>query len=307
MASKTKINKKTKTKTKTNKRKKGTHTRRRRRKQKAGNINKIKVIYPINYQVGIENAIFQLPNDNKFYVIKVPNENQNLEKIAYTLKDDEILGAGNGVFTFIIGTEIDDSGMETIHIWSRKVMSIQEIYTKHVNIMQSSEKIYLKKQERLPLTDVEQHDGIIDSILYAGELEIRNEKVAILNLLSGSYMLNFIDARTPSIEVIEHIEQLLKTIVGIDEVIIDKSGKTFINERFNMTSDLLHTYVCLGLNVYVFDTKDESKKFLNKSINMAKLKGRYDIEKRMKNASQMEQLRFQIEELERWEPPMLTC
>lgn len=305
MRSKTKKNN-TK-KMKTNKRKKGRHTRGKRRKQKAGNLNKIKVIYPINYQVSIENASFQLPNDNKFYVIKVPNENPKLQEISHTLKDDEILGAGNGVFTFIIGTEMDDSGMESIHIWSRKVMSIQEIYTKHVNIMQSSEKIYFKKEQRLPLTDVEVHDGIIDSIFYAGELEIRDEKVAILNLLSGSYMLNFIDARNPSIEVIEHIEQLLKTIVGFDEVIIDKSGKTFINQRFNMTSDLLHTYVCLGANVYVFDTKEESKKFLNKSIDIAKLKGRYDIEKRMKNASQMEQLTFQIEQLQRWEPPMLTC
>jgi hypothetical protein len=285
------------------------HKNKSEQNQKGG--NPIKVLYPINIQISIEQPLFQLPKDNNYYVIQIPNENMKIQDLSHTLKNDEILDTGNGIYTYIIGNEINDMGEEVIHLWCKKVLSVQEINTKHTHIIESSEKIFLKKQNGIPLTKEELHDGVIDSILYAGEIAVREGMHISANFLSGSYMLDVVDARNPSTYVIEDITQILKNILRIndDQITIDTTGKTYINnEDLPMTSELMMNYVCFGAHVYIFESKKNAKKYLEKPIALARLEGQYNIFKRMGNQEKTNSLFIEINNLKSEpDPPKVEC
>jgi len=259
-----------------------------------------RVNYPQNFQVSIDNALFQLPNDNRYYAIEIPHKNkEKIQEMTPLLIDDEILSADDGVYTYIIGTNLLT---DEVHIWYKKVHSIQEIETKHTNIVEACEQTYFKIVNGYEISETDKKYGVIDYIIYAGEIRKMTECFEI-NLISGSYMLNVVNSTNPCDYVVNDIVSLFYRKLKIS-VIIDITGKTFITEsEYRMTAELLEKYVRSGANVYIFSAKQQAMKYLNRKINMAKLKARYDIALRVKNNSaQLEQLKMEMEDIDSLKP-----
>lgn len=262
-----------------------------------------RVNYPQNFQVSIENALFQLSNDNRHYTIEIPLSNKsNIQEMTPLLIDDELLTAEDGVYTYIIGTDL----LENMHIWCKKVHSVQEIETKHINIVEACEQTYFRIVNGYDLSETDKKYGVIDYIIYAGEIR-KTADYFDINFISGSYMLNVVNATNPCNYVIEDVLALLHNL-KIDNFEIDTSGISYINEKqHSMTPELLEAYVRSGANVYIFSTKQSATKYLNRKINMAKLKARHQIALRMKNNHQLEQLKMEIEDLESLNPISWSC
>ena len=255
---------------------------------------------------GIENKIFQLKDDDNFYLIL--DERYDLgqiNKINTLLKDNEIFGAvitNPTIFTYIIGTQMeykepnilvrDDTNppetnqicdVDKMHIWAKIALSTQEINTKHNNIIIDSYKIYeninksIINKEKIDDTDL--FNGVIDRIYYAGELAISKDKdnkndikyKVNINFLSGTYMAGGgINATNPPEQTINCIKKFFTDKFGATSVTI--SHTTFINNI--ITRHLLDEYIRnANLQVGVFKKREDAIKYKNKKLDLAKIQG----------------------------------
>ena len=268
-------------------------------------------------------SLFQLENDpSSFYLIDI-DKHLEFDKIITLLKDSDIFTEDDGVFTWIIGTQLNDNltsnGPPTscdpseLHLWSKKVKSIQEIRTKHLDIIISSLSnkniISSNEADKEDIKDA-LYDGVIDYILYAGELMkktvIENgiEKcILTINFLSGTYMSGIVDAENPNQYTKDCIENVFMNIarekdlnLNID-IRFDTSVETFINNKYKMTLPLLQEFIYRGAKVYKFLNKSDALVMRDKPLNLAKLQGYLSMYERMKNNNLIQDTLNKINEL----------
>jgi hypothetical protein len=252
---------------------------------------------------------FQLNDDpSSFYLIEIENKLEFNQMISL-LKDSDIFTEEDGIFTWIIGTQLNNNltsnGPPTscnpsdLHLWSKKVSSIQEIRTKHIDIILSS----LSNKNIISSRDADQddikdalYDGVIDYILYAGELRkktIRQNGMEYcsltINFLSGTFMDGVVDAENPSEYTKRCIENIFTNIAREDQIDLnvnvqfDTSVKTFINDEYKMTRPLLEEFMHRGAKVYKFSNKADMLAVKNKAMNIVRLEGILPMYQRMKN------------------------
>jgi len=254
----------------------------------------------------IENKLFQFNDDDKFYLILDDKFSlERLNKFNSILKDDEIFGVKIGtdtIFTYIIGSQVDitennqlirdiitpsmnrNCDLQNMHIWAKLALSTQEINTKHNSILNDSYINYLNIQNSIlndtQINKTDRFNGIIDRIFYAGELKIDKNNNVYINFLSGTFMdRDKIPCDNPPEESKICIETFFKNI-NAKTVTIDTSCKTFIDKP--MTRDLLDNYLDAGLEVGVFNTKQDALNYNRKQIDLAKLQSIITNKKRSK-------------------------
>ena len=208
--------------------------------------------------VSIEKNVFEY--NNKWYVIYKKCDNMNNQVIEnlsplLVLDNPDNNNLDTGVYVWVIATDKDDN----IHLYAKKTLFLQEIQTKHNNL------VYDLQNNKLP-------NIRFNELYYAGELQINNEeelKKLNFNFLSGSYMLG----RTPDTpELREIVLEFFKSKFPNYETTYDDTNKTFItpetfkmdDERFNLLKQ-----VCPG-NIYVFDNNNDAISFSNLLLNNAK-------------------------------------
>jgi hypothetical protein len=202
---------------------------------------------PKEISLSIDQNIFQ--HNGKWYVIYKNCDNMNNEVInkispLFELnKPDNVLQPG--VYTWMITTD----ERNTPHLYVKKTLFLQEIQTKHSNIVYD-----LRNNTK---------EGNEGNIYYAGELKISDHRELNFNFLSGSYMLGraltepnedavlkFFTSKFPRYEVtydkITPGEE--KTYITADEFVMDE-------ERFELLKR-----VCPG-NIYEFDNQKDAKTF----------------------------------------------
>jgi hypothetical protein len=210
-------------------------------------------------------------------------KNSQISKMNDILTGDEL--TEDGVYTWIIGTKMNLNTIEEqenlescdtdkLYIWLLQSISEQEIGSKHYDIM-------LKLQSRLEqlnsdITDEERKmietDGIIDELFFAGELRKEGNNITV-NLLSGSYMADVIDATNIPDDKKDCIERVLRTRIEDEEhsfnIIFDESARTLINTPINLST--LINYAHAGVKVYMFNDRNDIVKYSRSGIEIAKL------------------------------------
>jgi len=213
--------------------------------------------------VAIEKNVFQY--NGKWYVIYKDCDNMTndvIEELSPLKKLDDPLSnyLEPGVYVWVISS--DTSG--SIHLYAKKTIFVQEIQTKHHNI------IYDLQNDKDP--------GIVlNELYYAGELQVDGDVKQInLNFLSGSYMLD----RTPQTdELRKPVLNFFKDMFPKYEIIYDNSMKTYITgDTFKMDETLFNILkkVCPG-TIYEFDTKDDAMRFSKFEMNNIKLETQIEI------------------------------
>lgn len=264
--------------------------------------------------------LFQLENDSSFYLIDVDNH-LDFNNIITLLKDSDIFTEDDGIFTWIIGTQLNNNltsngppiscNPSELHLWCKKVKSIQEIRTKHLDILTSSlsnKNIILSNEADKDDIKDALNEGVIDYLLYAGELikqtiiENGIEKcILTINFLSGTFMNGVVNSINPSQYTKECITNLFVNIVKEEELNLnldihfDTSSQTFINQK--MTLPLLNEFIYRGAKVYKFLNKSDAMTFKNKALNLARLQASLAMYERMNNSDLIQQTLNKINEI----------
>ena len=247
----------------------------------------------------------------EYFRVDINNlENPRISEMNDLLVDDEII-ADPGVYCWILG-EITNPG-ET-HIYAKKSESIQEIQSKHVNIV----------REIMLSDEVKGLHGCGFKVLYAGEVKVEiNKKGRVsleFNFLSGTFM-----ADRPDISSGNHADAInitlhyFATLVAKDRlhqpINYDGSFQTFITRK--MTKDDILNYMSLGANVYRYPTeeafKDSSRLYRNKMNEYGKqqrlqnmITHRYtSVEDKAKFQLELEQSQQYLVELDHYHEPFL--
>jgi hypothetical protein len=227
--------------------------------------NRIDVLYERNKQhytceklpdsVDIAFKDFKIEKPGKpteYFRVDINNlENPRISEMNALLVDDEII-AEPGVYCWILG-EITNPG-ET-HIYAKKSESIQEIQSKHINIV----------REVMLSEEVKGVHGCGFKILYAGEVKVEINKRGLVtlefNFLSGTFMADRDDiiSGNPA-DAINIVLYYFANIFGRDKIKnIKYNGtyQTFITRQ--MTKDDILNYMSLGANIYKYPTEEAFK------------------------------------------------
>lgn len=204
------------------------------------NIDDVSIMFPI----------FKLENESYYSIDIANNDNPELFAEEPVLQWDEI--QDDGVYVWIIG--LNHQG--EITLWAKKVRTVQEIQTKHINIV----------KELL-------RDGFITSILFAGELNKMMDEISF-NVLSGTFMTNnsdkYVKGRSKYLQknharIIRIITNILDTLLQPTFIINDDNIKTFIN--IPMTADVLQRYRRNGANVYKYPNEDTAYEYRDENVS----------------------------------------
>ena len=237
-------------------------------------------VIDLEYAIPISEESSQFPGimfpefkiNESFYSIEIDNKNNPmLLKISPILEWDEMLGQP-GTYCWLIGIGFDINRNPIIKLWAKKADSIQEVQTKHFNIIQEL-------------------GENITTILFAGELrhnglnigtELRQNASLEFNLLSGTFMspsgisteerLKYITEHQA--HIVDVIQNIISENTGIpkeniiynQEVEITNNRpkpKSYITEQ--MTLELLQTYKNLGAMIYKYPTQEISDLYRNNS------------------------------------------
>lgn len=263
--------------------------------------------------VDIQYKDFKIEKPGKpteFFRVDINNlENPRISEMNHLLEGDEII-AEPGVYCWVLG-EITNPG-ET-HIYAKKSESIQEIQSKHINIVRE---IMLSDSVK----DV--HDCGF-KILYAGEVKVEiNKKGRVsleFNFLSGTFMADRDDMSEGKVaDAINITLYYFATIFGrdkIENIRYDGSYQTFITRK--MTKDDILNYMSLGANIYRYPTeqafKDSSRLQRKKMDEYGKqqrlqniITHRYtSVEDKAKFQLELEQSQQYLVELEHYHEPFL--
>lgn len=223
-------------------------------------------------KVGLSGSIFEL--DNYGYYIHsdtadIHHENPILDKMSSLLKDDEILGGPNGVYTWVIAANKDDG---TVHLYSKYTLNFQETQTKHMNIIR--ELGY--SSEELSTNQATSRSGIINKYMFAGECLkecVRENCKLQFNLLSGSFMSNIYDATSIDVSVKEQLNKILHDILPETNIEIVESDKTFItssSKYTKMTIDKINDLIAAGFPIYKFNLENPKEANIFKTIKTSR-------------------------------------
>ena len=253
-----------------------------------------KVEYPYKTDVDIAYKVFEC--NHKFCCITGITNKDQINQMNPLLKDDEIVGSEDEIFTFIIGSqyfidtdakEINDDSTDNdgtcdvskMHIWAKRAMSIQEILSKHGRMLIESsinrDTITTAFQNNINISDTTISNGIINKLYYAGEMKKKKNKLSI-NFLSGTFMDGVINARDVPDHVKNCVRTFLQTLYPFNiDIDIDESGETYVTEI--MTPLQLDQFVKRNaINVSVFDTEKEANEYSKHSSNLELYKMRLD-------------------------------
>jgi hypothetical protein len=282
--------------------------------------NRIDILYERNKQhyicqelpsgVDIQYKDFKIEKPGKpteFFRVDINNlENPRISEMNALLLDDEII-ADPGVYCWVLG-EITNPG-ET-HIYAKKSESIQEIQSKHINIV----------REVMLSTDLKDVHECGFKILYAGEVKVEiNKKGSVsleFNFLSGTFMAERDDISSRNIaDAINITLYYFATILGTRRINYDGSYETFITRQ--MRKDDILNYMSLGANIYRYPTEEafkDSSRLQRKKMNeygkqqhLQHIIGhRYtSAEDKVKFQRELEQSQNHVIELEHYHDPFL--
>ena len=270
------------------------------------------VSYPFKDKSGIMKKVFTLENDPKFYVIKKLINETRFNQYVYTYKDEEVPYGPDGIFTYRLGSQCNvdvanktisrnlsnDCDLDRMHIWTRPSLTVQEINTKHMNILTDSDSRYDEIinsfNNNIPIDNLTLYNGIIDQIFYAGELH-KNGNQATINFLSGTYMTGVISCSSPSPEVIECITNFFRKLNM--SCTVDTSCKTLITDP--MTREMLDAHIRAGdLEVYVFDSEADASGLDTRELKISRLLGKKAMVERQAARVPSEQLTKQLSDLQ---------
>jgi hypothetical protein len=193
----------------------------------------------------VENNCIKL-NDN-YYYIKIDNlRKDDLYLNQRLIPNTELKKQTNGVYVYIIGSIRDE-----LNLISVKVLTINEIGTKHRDIFKRLHGIYF------------------DKIHYSGEF-IKTGNTIQYNFVSGSYMAGNVDFKNPGEEHIRNVDSVFSSL-GFNPSF---SSETLVNnETLILTIDNLQELLRYGAEIFEFKTKahckaNENYKFLTLSHKM---------------------------------------
>lgn len=236
---------------------------------------------PYKEEVGIQYERFKIGNYG--YIINIDNHtNKEVSKITPILTDADAGGGEDGVYCWIVSGSVGGSvGGSDKHFFCIRVISPQEIQTKHINMMRE---LCVEPESINPLL------GSIDKYYYAGEFLKKpiescssggGESCSEINInfLSGTFMVDKINAKSPSKDVIKDVTEIFENVFPGSQINIDTTGDTFITNSspyIQMTETKIYDYIAAGATVYKLDLTNppEEKifKFLNGGINIAYIK-----------------------------------
>jgi hypothetical protein len=199
-------------------------------------------------QMGAEQNVVKI-DGNYYYFKAMPKRSPFIDKITYILEGDELISEP-GVYVYVIvGNPINNKPI----LFSKKVVSPQEIQTKHNDL----------------LSDVHDKLGLdINSLYYAGEIivEIHGDEIILkFNYLSGTYMIDIIDPDDPK-ENVQFVIDILQSELKNPNIIYEyvPGLQTFItSQRVPLTLSIIQDLLHSGANIYVIDEATQLQYGLN--------------------------------------------
>ncbi len=230
---------------------------------------------PYNEEVGIQYEKFIIGDYG--YIIDIDNHtNKEVSKITPILTDADAAGGEDGVYCWIVGSSDSDKQRRFFCI---RVISPQEIQTKHINMVRE---LCVESESINPLL------GSINKYYYAGEFLKKpiescssggGESCSEINInfLSGTFMVDKINATSPSEDVIKDVTEIFKKVFPPgSQINIDTTGQTFITNSspyIQMTEAKIYDYIAAGATVYnLYLLNPQENKifnFLNGGIDFA--------------------------------------
>lgn len=175
------------------------------------------------------------------------------------LENDSICNLEKGIYTWLI---VSHNGVPGIYLL--KTLSIQEIHTKHSNILQKIYELYPNETYFLH---------------YAGELMKPEENKLIMNFASGTYMAGNMQNTMRSIyvdEVRHFIENICKTKNIIIEFVENDTISFINNENLKLTINDLKMYLDCGGYIRRFETMEGCNKYKSIVRQNETLRNRYN-------------------------------
>jgi hypothetical protein len=205
---------------------------------------------PDDVDIGFKDFKIEKPGkDTEYFRIDIPHlENPRISEMNSLLEGDEII-AEPGVYCWVLG-EITNPG-ET-HIYAKKSESIQEIQSKHANIV----------REVMLSDEVKGVHECGFKILYAGELRVEINKrgrVSLeFNFLSGTFMADRDDMSEGKVaDAINITLYYFANIFHPERIKYNGTYQTFVTRK--MTKDDILNYMELGANIYRYTTEEQFK------------------------------------------------
>jgi len=216
-------------------------------------------ITPTYMPVSPQHSLIRL-NGDYYYIKSVPDRSEYIDKITYPLTRDEII-AEPGIYVYVIvGDPITNEPL----LFAKKTLSIQEIQTKHMELLSD-----IVDKLKIPIT----------TLYYAGEImvEINTANIIVkFNFLSGTYMENKINPDDPQgNDVI--VAEILKRNIGelSDKPILYEylpGIKSLINiQHLPASMDLITNLLHSGAEIYKL-----SKEKIDPTLNYGKIKKMID-------------------------------
>jgi hypothetical protein len=203
---------------------------------------------------GIPYNCFQL--GDKFYYIDTKNvKKEILYSVQNIFVDKEIRHGSDGIYSYIVGKTISDG----VKLFAVRVLSNNEIGTKHSDIYSRVKDTYIKE------------------IHYAGEFEKKGSTI-VYNFISGTYMLDVVDPRTPSKNHTDNMDIVLSSLGFAPSF----TSRVFIDPfNFELNTDYLRQLYSYGVEIYRYDTKEECERRKTYGMMLAKANLRHRVEMRL--------------------------
>lgn len=235
----------------------------------------------------IQHPVFKLNNEeNDIYLIKRPNSNGsrknigNFEESVNIYEGFELCGIEDGVYTWIICYDKRSAAGYVPLLYLTRTQNIHEIGTKHINIVNAK--------------------CLNGTVNYAGEL-IKQGNTIRINLLSGTYMMDKVNASNIPIDTQNEIHSIFQNIIrsecpnDIEEIIIENTTKTYIEKDMKMTiGDLIEKHL-YGFEIYKFTNQEKANKYRRAASELIKLETRLSMYERQKNESLIKKTKNSID------------
>jgi hypothetical protein len=243
-------------------------------------------------QMAIQNNVFEL-DDKYYYIKKIPERSEYIDKITPLLEFDELSEPGMYVYVIVSSASAKyPYEPNTPTLFYKEVLSNQEIQTKHNDLlydichMEIDSDNHRNKKTKIDDSEIgSKYKFQPDKMYFAGEFEysIKNKKNIIeFNFLSGSYMVDHIDAMKPTKIQIDNCREIFETTLSSKKFDIDFTTKSLLLDNIKMTPTILNYFIQANAEIYVadkvaFQNINEIKKQINNSL---KIEAQIEQEKR---------------------------
>ena len=175
------------------------------------------------------------------------------------LEKESICNLEKGIYTWLIISHNGNPG-----IFLLKTLSIQEIHTKHSNILQKIYELYPNETYFLH---------------YAGELMKTEDNTLMMNFASGTYMAGNMQNSMRSLyidEVTRFIQHICKS-PSLNIEFVDDDTQSFINnENLKLNMNDLQMYLNCGGHIRRFNSLEECNKYKSVVRQNETLRNRYN-------------------------------